>query len=192
MKTPLAALLLAATLCPQVACAATSPVMPLRNGMNTLSLTLAPMPAMAMLAHRENFNAHSFEVLTLYIQAAGIEGEPPQWQIVPVFDSASERLTLSASGGADCVLHDFRLLRPAAGQDATLILADREMGESFASPAAVQFRYFKLRKNPDGVPGQPVYRFEFDHARKAGKAYCDVGEALKAELGLGPYRPTER
>ena len=171
--------------------AATAQVMPLRNGMNTLSLTSAPVPAMAMLAHRENFNAHSFEVLTLYIQAPAGDREPLQWQIVPVFDAEKERLTLSASGGADCILHDFRLLRPSATRDAQLIVADRELGKSFADAAPVQFRFFQLKKNTEGLLGRPMYYFEFDHARKASKAYCDVGEALQTELGVGPYQPTE-
>jgi len=120
---------------------------------------------------------------------------------VPAFDERDEgrngvprgeHLTLSASGGADCRLHDFRLLAATATADAMLILADRELGESFASPTQVSFRFFTLKKNSDGVPGRPVYYFEFDHERRATKPYCDVGDALQAELGLGPYQPTER
>jgi hypothetical protein len=195
---PTCRLLIAAVLALQLAAASAGEpaaalrVTPLVNGLNTLSLTSAPLPAQAMLAHRENFNAHGFDVLTLYVQAPAVEGEAPQWQLVPVFDAKGEHLTLSASGGADCLLHDFRLLRPSATQDATLILADRELGESFATAAAVQFRFFKLKQNADGTVGRPVYYFEFDHARQAGKAYCDVGEALQAELGFAPYAPAER
>lgn len=167
-------------------------VVPLHNGMNTLSLTSAPLPAMAMLAHRENFNAHGFEVLTLYIQAPTGDGDPPRWQIVPVFDAKGERLTLSASGGADCVLRDFRLLPPSPTRDATLILAERDMGKSFADAAPVQFRFFQLKKNTEAEIGRPVYYFELDHTRRAGKPYCDVGEALKSELGVGPYQADQQ
>jgi len=48
---------------------AASPVIPLSNGLNTVLLTAAPMPARAFLAHRDNANAHGFNVLTLYIEA---------------------------------------------------------------------------------------------------------------------------
>jgi hypothetical protein len=195
MRTTPAAVLVALALSPHHGMAAEPPmagrVVRLHNGMNTVTLTAARVPALAMLAHRENFNAHSAEVLTLYLQAPALAGETPLWQIVPVLDDHGERLTLATSGGADCVLHDFRLLRPTAGQDATLVLADREPGENYASPAAVQFRYFKLQHNAQGMPGQPLYRFELDHTQPARTSYCDVGEALQSELDIGPQR-TER
>ena len=101
------------------------PVQPLHNGINRLSLLAKGPAGMAMLAHRENFNAHSFDVLTLYQPAAdGVDGQS-RWQIVPVFDAQGEHLTLGVSGGADCLLMDFRLLHLAAGEDARLILAER-------------------------------------------------------------------
>lgn len=173
-------------------------VVALSNGLNTVPLTAAALPAQAFLAHRDNANAHDFEVLTLYIQAPSAAGSAPQWQLVPAFDTRDEQrrgvprgehLTLTATGGADCRLHDFRLMAPTATTDARLILADRELGDSFASPAPVTFRFFKLAKNSDGVPGRPVYYFDFDHESPASRPYCDVGDALKAELGVGPYQP---
>lgn len=171
-------------------------VIPLSNGLNTLSLTTAPLPARAFLAHRDNANAHGFEVLTLYIEAPIWPGAQPQWQLVPAFDKRrgvhrGEYLTLHASGGADCRRSDFRLLAATAKTDTTLILAEREFGDSFASAAPVTFRFFKLAKNSEGLPGRPMYYFEFDYERRAIKAYCDVGDALQAELGVGPYEPAE-
>lgn len=175
-------------------------VMPLSNGPNTLSLTTDPLPAQAFLAHRDNGNAHGFDVLTLYIQAPAREGTQPQWQLVPAFDERDakrrglprgEYLTLNTVDGADCRLSDFRLFAPTTRADATLVLADREFGDSFASPAPVMFRFFKLRKSAEGF-GRPRYHFEFDHERQAARPYCDVGEALLTELGVGPYQPAER
>lgn len=163
------------------------PVTALANGLNPIALTATPLPAWGVLARRENFNAHGFDVLTLYIAA----GEPSQWQIVPAFDEKGEHLTLMASGGADCLLHDFRLLSPSAAGDALLILADRDLGDSFASPAPVQFRFFRLRQNAEGLPGRPAYYFEFDRAQRATKPYCDVGDALRSELGVAAYRVVE-
>ena len=195
-------LLLLPALCPAARDVDTArPVIPLANGLNNLSLTAAPLPARAFLAHRDNFNAHDFEVLTLYIEAPVGPGDKPRWQLVPAFDTRDEKrrgvprgehLTLQAYGGADCRLGDFRLLAASADADATLVLADRELGDGFASPAPVAFRFFKLRKNSDGIPGRPAYYFEFDHERRAAKPYCDVGEALQTELGVGPYQPTQR
>lgn len=195
-------LLLAATL----GCAAqppsnARPVIPLANGLNTLSLTAAPLPAQAFLAHRDNGNAHGFDVLTLYILAPSSEGVTPEWQLVPAFDArdgqrrhtpGGEHLTLTTFDGADCRLRDVRLLAATATADAVLIVADRDLGDSFASPAPVTFRYFTLRHNVDDGPGWPVYYFAFDHERRAMQPYCDVGEAFRAELGVGPSAPVTR
>jgi len=159
-------------------------VQALRPGINRIALQAGAAPGMAMLAHRENFNAHGFEVLTLYAELPVSQGQRPQWQIVPLFDAAGEHLALKAGGGADCLLHDFRLLRPARGRDAELVLAERELGESFASASQVTFRFFRLHANREGEVGRPVLYFEFDHAEVAKAAYCDVGEAMHAELGL--------
>jgi hypothetical protein len=182
------------------AATAVARVIPLSNGPNTFSLTTGALPAQAFLAHRGNGNAHGFDVLTLYIQASAWEGARPQWQLVPAFDERDEKrqglprgehLTLNTVDGADCRLSDFRLLAPTATSDAALILADRELGDSFASPAPVSFRFFKLHKRAESF-GRPSYYFEFDRERRAAKPYCDVGEALLKELGVGPYQPAER
>lgn len=164
------------------------PVQPLHNGLNPLSLLVGAPAGMAVLAHRENFNAHSFDVLTIYQLVAGRPGGPVQWQIVPVMDERGEHLTLSASGGADCLLKDFRLLSPSAAEGARLILAERELGESFASPAPVSFRFYRLQRNGEGIAGSPHLFFAFDHEVQAAHPYCDVGEALQRELGVGPDR----
>lgn len=85
-------------------------VVPLSYGITTLDLTGHGLPSMAVFARRENFNAHGFDVLTLYVNVSYGNGSPPVWQLVSVFDNKEERLTVSVSGGADCLLHDFRLV----------------------------------------------------------------------------------
>lgn len=158
------------------------------NGLNTFALQSADDEALAVLAHRENFNAHGFDVLTLYARQASTAGEPAQWQLVPWFDGDQERLNVVRAGGADCLLHDFRLLRATAQAPALLVLADRDLGPSFASPAPVRLRVLALRRNDEGLVGRPVLYFEVVRDFRARKTACDVGDALSAELGL-PSRP---
>jgi hypothetical protein len=164
-------------------------VQPLQNGINHVALQAGTPLGMAMLAHRENFNAHSFDVLTLYALSSPLAGEPAQWQLVPLFDAQGEHLDAKRSGGADCLLHDFRLLLPTGGQGAELVLADREMGDSFTATAGVTFRFFQLRTNREGLVGRPLLYFDFVRARPADAAYCDVGDAFATELQLPANTP---
>lgn len=186
IRLPLAALALAAAASVQAGDAARSPVVRISFGVTKVDLTGKGNPAMTVLAHRENFNAHSFDVLSLYIGEPTGKGQP-QWHIVPVQDKGKETFVVTAGGGADCLLHDFRLLAAARKSPARLVLADRELGESYANAAQVNFKFYELRKNTEGDPGTPLYYFELVRTQKAKQRYCDVGEAFAKELGLGGY-----
>ena len=177
-------------LCAQAAVAGARlpPVQTLQNGVNRVALLAGAPAGMAVLAHRENFNAHGFDVLTLYQPMPSVRGEPASWQIVPAFDAQGEHLTLAASGGADCLLRDFRLLQPVGHSGATLIIAERALGDSYASPAPVTFRFYRLRRNDAGEVGRPGLYFEFDHEQTSAQPHCDVGEAFGHELRLKDYR----
>jgi hypothetical protein len=164
-----------------------STVIPLSFGITRMDLIGGGQPGMAVLGWRENFNAHGFDVLTLYVRVSSWKGSPSTWQIVPLFNKDKEQTLLTVSGGGDCVLHDFRLIaarRPASVQ---LIVANREFGENYASVAEVTFDFYALRKNAQGVPGRPLYYYELTRSLKAKHTYCDVGRAFRYELGLGPY-----
>jgi CYTH domain-containing protein len=148
------------------------------NGVTRIRLA-ADSPAMAVKGHRENGNAHSFEVVNFYIQVDG------EWNLVPLFGKKmeKERYELTISGGADCVLHDFRLLQPAAGKSARLVLAEREFGETFADTMPVTFTFYELKERGDDPLG-PNYWFEAVSTKKSAQPFCDVGEAFKRELNL--------
>lgn len=189
LRVPFAAAL-GLWLCAQAAVAGARlpPVQTLQNGVNRVALLAGAPAGMAVLAHRENFNAHGFDVLTLYQPMPSVRGEPAGWQIVPAFDAQGEHLTLAASGGADCLLRDFRLLQPVGRSGATLIIAERALGDSYASPAPVTFRFYRLRRNDAGEVGRPGLYFEFDHEQTSAQPHCDVGEAFGHVLGLKDYR----
>jgi hypothetical protein len=154
------------------------------NGVTRVDLLGDGTPGLIVSGHRENFNAHSFEVVSFYLQIDSVTSVK-EWNIVPLMEKEKERLQLTVSGGADCLLHDFRLLTRQGKVPTTLILADRELGDSFANPAPVTFTYFLLRHDTQGMPGFPPYSFELSHASRSKAAYCDVGEAFQKELGLG-------
>lgn len=86
------------------------------------------------------------------------------------------------------MLHDFRLLVSTQHRPSLLVLADREMGETFTDDERVTFRIYKLEANAQGLPGRPTYYFDFAEQRVAERKYCDVETAFQNELGLGDYR----
>lgn len=141
-----------------------------------------------ILARRENFNAHSFDVVTLYSQRTPDGATLKRWNIVTIFNKNKEQLTLKVSGGADCILYDFRLLKPTTGVHALLILANRKLSKSYFEENAVNFDYYELRYNSKGEIGFPVAYFKYLKTVQAKKKYCDVNKAFRSELGLENYR----
>jgi hypothetical protein len=160
-------------------------MLPLRNGINNFGV--GDDRLMVILAHRENFNAHSFETASFYIQTAAAESDRQQWQIVPIeIKHENERWVnaVDISGGADCQLHTFRLLVDRATKSFYLLLADRAAGDSYADEETVTFKILKLTFNLNGEAGAPAAFFHELRSDIAKKKYCDVDAALKTELGL--------
>ncbi len=167
-------------------------VVKLSLGVNRVRLGGDTSIATVVIGHRENFNAHGFDVATIYLDAkTRADDARPTFQIVPLWDEDSqdkETLRIDVSGGADCVLDDFRLLRTSATRPPVVVLAHRPVGESYADKNAVTFRVYELtRAKPDDV-GWPLYRFARVATLTAGDRYCDVGDAFSRELQLGDYR----
>lgn len=163
-------------------------VVPLHYGVNRVNFGDSGVAGLAVLGHRENFNAHGFDVLTLYLKPEQKTIDSEDWQLVSLFDGQQEALTLTVGGGADCTLHDFRLVQDGANGRFSLIVAERDMGGGFADSAPVHFKHYALRKNESAEIGHPLYYFELIKNSTAKRSYCDVGEAFVKELGIGPYR----
>lgn len=172
MRLPVACLLL---LAPAFAHAA-APVA-LKNGMNRVDFTGDGHADLVVVAHRENFNAHGFEVVSFHVE----DGDTLLQ--VPLFDGDDERQFATVSGGADCTLHDLRLLPGQAGEPMTLIVADRALGDSYADPNIVTFTWYALRTNAESDIGYPQFRFERTRSTQATKRFCDVGDAFDATFG---------
>ncbi|WP_243050478.1 hypothetical protein [Dyella sp. RRB7] len=141
-------------------------------------------------AWRENYNAHGFNVTTIYAQLP-TPGGKTLLQVVPVFlrnvsipNDPRETNELVTSGGADCTLHSFRLFVPKSATAIMLVVADRDYGDSYVDTQPVHFDFYRLAQNTEGLFGRPRLYFTFDHRLEASKRYCDVEKALKDELAL--------
>jgi hypothetical protein len=174
---------------------ATYKVVDLAYGVNLVDFGPIGTRGTVVLGWRENFNAHGFGVATFYL--TGLKGQTRGFQtgtmlgLVTIWDDAKnskEPLTVMTSGGADCVLHDFRLLVPSQHKPSLLILADRMMGDSYFEENSVGFKVYVLKQNADQVAGSPTNYFELIDQFVANRKYCDVEKAFHDELGVGDYR----
>ena len=145
------------------------------NGITPIDLLGDGTRAMMVVGRRENFNAHSFDLASLYVQV------DKQWEAVTFFDAEAESHQLTSSGGADCLLHDFRFVRKAPHERLGLVVADRPLGGSFADDRPVVFKIYSLEHNKDGDPGRPTWYFQLRATRSSKKSYCDVGDAFAHE-----------
>jgi hypothetical protein len=161
-------------------------VVKLEYGENRIDFNNDGVPDLVVVGHRENFNAHDYDVISFYVNES--RDEHRRLAVVPMFDHDKESVTLAAAGGADCRLHDFRLLRPKHGNQSLLIVADRKMSDSFFEDNTVTFSYFRLERNSAESVGWPYLYFNLSEVRQAEAKYCDVNQAFRSELGLGDYR----
>jgi hypothetical protein len=158
----------------------------IENGENRIDLIGDGTPSLVISGHRENFNAHSFDVVSFYVRV-DLDGKK-QWLLVPITNSKSkewdEKFNLFVGGGADCLLNDYRLLVPSGDEPTTLLIAKRAKGD-FAERAPVTFSYYTLVHQTDIEPGNIPYAFDLSRVSTSKANYCDVDEAMRTELGLG-------
>src|ERR1700749_579836 len=62
----------------------------IENGENRVDIVGDGTPGLVISGHRENFNAHSFDVVSFYVQAD--PGGKKQWLVVPIMDSKGKKL----------------------------------------------------------------------------------------------------
>ena len=170
-------------------------VVPIKNGVTSFNFGLrggasGSRPGYIVSAERENFNAHGFDLTSFY--AFETDDNKNKLGAVPLFDKDEESFQVTRSGGADCVLHDFRLLETTQGKPTLLIVANRDSGHSFVDEETVTFNYYQLKENAAAEVGRPYLYFARVANRKTTKKYCDVGRAFLAELGLGLYQDTQQ
>ncbi len=157
----------------------------LHKGTNAVNLDATSLMATVIIARRDNFNAHSFEVTTIYATLKASGDEEPELKIIPIRREGQEDvLHLTTSGGADCVLQDFRLFADPGKHSAVLITATRKFGASFADEQLVTFEYFRLTRNAEGLPGSPALYFNFEKRWDSKKPFCDVNDAFRDELNI--------
>ena len=103
---------------------------------------------------------------------------------MPFGPEADLSYTFSTSEGADCTLRDMRLLRTKSGR-LQLIIAQRELGDSYVAEMPVRFDYYSLvSREPGEVINGPDVFFEHVGTVSSLGSYCDVNVAFGAELKI--------
>lgn len=160
-------------------------VIALKSGVNNLDINGDGSGGLVFVAHRENYNAHSYDIYTFCLPKK--ENGHELWEVLTFQSKDGSQLDrLTTEAGADCVLRDIRVLRPEVGPDRRIIVlvGQRDHGPSFAQPELVKFFVYRLRRNEDGIPGWPRCYFEQVDTLVAKKTHCDVNEAFFSELGV--------
>ena len=155
-----------------------------KNGPNYVDFTGEGTSDLIVSGWRENLNAHSFELVSFYTTKGFESDNSKSWNIVPIRSGDKEDFQITVRGGADCLTQDFRLIRGVGKAPATLVLASRPVSTGYANAETVTFSYFSLAFNSEGEIGAPAYWFQKSRSTKSKRAFCDVGDALQAELGL--------
>lgn len=160
-----------------------SRVVPVANGMTRVPFD--GNDGYVIRSWRENYNAHGFDMIRFHFVDKANGG---QWSLVPLYGTPGKARTkgtdddevdtLTVSGGADCLLQDFRLLKAGAVQPMRLIVATREMGDNYAASETVRFSDYVLTRNDDGTIGWPPFYF------KLVKRTQSAGKLLRRERGV--------
>jgi hypothetical protein len=157
---------------------------PLQNGPNEIDIDGDGRVDLVFVASRDNANAHGYDLVTFYRRG---NGDDPKWQLVP-FDGMNGRSDEDAfrtHQGADCQLRGIAVVRkPAPNEPITVVVGERDFGQSYADTASVKFVVYKIAHNDDGSPGAPPVYFQPDRTINARSKYCDVNEAFASELGI--------
>ena len=161
-------------------------VIKLKNGFNEVHFDGLDYKTLAVVAHRENYNAHSYDVTTLYVDyKPADQHDSSELQIIPIIEKSQKNtLNLLTDGGADCLLDDYRLVSNNRTRETWLIIGQREFGNSFADTQPVNFIFYKLAVSKEQTPGFAPFSFQYWKEQKSKQKYCDIGDAFQKELGF--------
>jgi len=88
---------------------------------------------------------------------------------------------INTSVGADGVLRDVRVIKTSDNKF-FLVIANRDLNESYASEEPVNFNFYFLFDNRKWDKDGPDYFLEYIGSVKAKDKYIDVNEAMDKEL----------
>jgi hypothetical protein len=159
----------------------------LRNGTNAVDLDGNRRADLVVVAWRENYNAHGYDLFTFYVQDSTVRERALNLVVFTDSLGAQTADAFRTDNGADCVVSDVRVLQPKAGPD-LVVIGTRDFGESYADSLPVTFTVYRLSISDEGVIGVPPFQFKAVRTLRSRARYCDVNDAFRAELGLGWYR----
>ncbi|GGF60877.1 hypothetical protein GCM10011332_13320 [Terasakiella brassicae] len=84
--------------------------------------------------------------------------------------------------GADCTVTDYILTKTNEDQALELLKASRPTTDGYGGEHTVTFEFYKLTRNDEGIPGDPHRYWQRYKSITSKQKYCDVHNAMKAEL----------
>ncbi|MCB1650746.1 MAG: hypothetical protein KDI46_01705 [Alphaproteobacteria bacterium] len=142
------------------------------GGMSPIDLDGDGVDEIVVKAWRDNFNAHGFYVVSFYK-----EDENKRLNIIPVEqDDGGFSEILRLYPAAECWISDIRV------DPDFLTLYQKTDYKTIQDKSRVNAYFYKLKENKEGIPGLPEWYFEKKYKVQSKGEYCDVREAIEAEI----------
>ncbi len=158
-------------------------VVSLNYGSNTIDLDGDGKAEQVVKSWRENFNAHGYHsYLFLENRKSYYKGQITSTITVRAPDKGLHWDMARSSEGADCTVTDYTLIRADDELALVLLKSSRPTIDGYGGKYPVTFEFYKLIRNEEGIPGDPHRYWQRYKTITSKQIYCDVHNAMKAEL----------
>lgn len=155
----------------------------LNNGINKVDLFgNGTKSDFVIAARRENgISPHAYTSYSFF-SGTNVDGESYLFLIQLLNKDDSDKLedNINTFEGADCVLQDIALIK-ISESPIILVIAHRDLGESFIDIQKVRFDFYQIKHN-DEMDYMPDNWFQYVGSSETNEKYCDVNEAIIKEL----------
>lgn len=157
-------------------------IVPLNYGSNAIDLDGDGKTEQIVKSWRENFNAHGYHSYLFLESRKSDKGQITSTITVLAPDKGVHRDMVRSSEGANCTITDYTLVQVNDESALVLLKSSRPTTDGYGGKHPVTFEFYKLTRNEEGIPGDPHRYWQPHKAITSKQTYCDVHNAMKAEL----------
>lgn len=157
-------------------------IVPLNYGSNAIDLDGDGNSEQIVKSWRENFNAHGYHSYLFLENRKSDNGQITSTITILAPDKGLHRDMARSSEGADCTVTDYTLVQANDESALVLLKSSRPTTDGYGGKHPVTFEFYKLARNEESIPGDPHRYWQRYKSITSKQTYCDVHNAMKAEL----------